>query len=233
MPESDYRIPVSPLRLQLVKQRDPSGEKYGSDEIDLVAESEGLPARLQIEPAFGVYEHSLERHAAGRRPVRGPDRGRGAERTSGPYGTPAIYGQEVTWQLRPRLFVESADGKARLGLADYASRGGRGRGPGRRPERARGRGGRPGRKDPAVHGHRRRGRRRSCTAQAGPDLPRTRCRGLGDEPAARGTDAGRGLRCRLGRVAPESRASKPGSFHTAAAFPPGGLIGVPAEWFRK
>ena len=47
-------------RLQLVKQRDPSGEKYGSDEIDLIAESEGLPARLQIEPTYGIYEHSLE-----------------------------------------------------------------------------------------------------------------------------------------------------------------------------
>ena len=69
MPESDYRVPVAPLRLQLVKQRDPSGEKYGSDEIDLIAESEGLPARLQIEPAYGIYEHSLEVDAA--RPTAG------------------------------------------------------------------------------------------------------------------------------------------------------------------
>ena len=120
MPESDYRVPVAPLRLQLVKQRDPSGEKYGSDEIDLIAESEGLPARLQIEPAYGIYEHSLE--------VTLPADGRYAVRIEGvvpnnirPYGTPTLYGQEVTWELHPRLFVESIDGKARLGLADFTS----------------------------------------------------------------------------------------------------------------
>ena len=58
--EVDYRVPVAPLKLQLVKQRDPNGEKYASDEIDLVAESEGLPSRLHIEPNFAVYEHTLE-----------------------------------------------------------------------------------------------------------------------------------------------------------------------------
>ena len=44
--EGDYRVAVVPLRLQLVKQRDPSGQKYASDELDLIAESEGLPSRL-------------------------------------------------------------------------------------------------------------------------------------------------------------------------------------------
>src|SRR5207245_8694836 len=120
LPESDYRAPIAPLRLQLVKQRDPSGEKYGSDEIDLVAESEGLPARLQIEPTYGIYEHSLE--------VTLPADGRYAVRIEGrvpgnirPFGAPTLAGQEVTWELRPRVFVESLDGRGRFALADYSS----------------------------------------------------------------------------------------------------------------
>lgn len=118
--EADYRNPVAPLRLQLVKQRDPSGEKYATDEIDPIAVSEGLPARLHIEPNFGVYEHSLE--------VTLPADGRYAVRIEGripptvrPADAPTLPGHEVVWELRPRVFVESADGQAAFRLADYAS----------------------------------------------------------------------------------------------------------------
>jgi hypothetical protein len=120
VPEVDYRVPVAPLKLQLVRQRDPNGEKFASDEIDLVAESEGLPARLHIEPAFGVYEHSLE--------ITLPSDGRYAVRMEGrvpsvirPPVVPTLPGQEVSWELRPRLFVEAAEGQARFSLADFAS----------------------------------------------------------------------------------------------------------------
>jgi hypothetical protein len=118
--EADYRVAVAPLRLQLVKQRDPSGEKFASDEIDLIAESEGLPSRLHIEPEFAVYEHSLE--------VALPADGRYAIRVEGavprmtrPAGVPTLQNQEVTWELRPRVFVESADGQTHFRLADYSS----------------------------------------------------------------------------------------------------------------
>jgi len=123
VPEVDYRVPVSPLKLQLVRQRDPNGEKFASDEIDLVAESEGLPARLHIEPMFGVYEHSLE--------ITLPSDGRYAVRLEGgvprvirPPVVPTLPGQEVHWELRPRLFVEAAEGQARFALADFASEAG-------------------------------------------------------------------------------------------------------------
>ena len=123
VPEVDYRVPVAPLKLQLVKQRDPAGEKFASDEIDLVAESEGLPARLHIEPSFGVYEHSLE--------ITLPADGRYAVRLEGrvptiirPPVVPTLQDQEVRWELRPRLFVESADGRGRYFLADFASEAG-------------------------------------------------------------------------------------------------------------
>ena len=118
--EVDYRVAVAPLRLQLVKQRDPSGTKYASDEIDLVAESEGLPSRLHIEREFAVYEHSLE--------LALPAAGRYAVRVEGfvppmtrPAGVPTLADQQVTWELRPRLFVESVDGQTRFQLADFSS----------------------------------------------------------------------------------------------------------------
>jgi hypothetical protein len=123
VPEADYRVPVAPLRLLLVKQRDPSGEKFASDEIDLVAESEGLPARLQIDSTFGVYEHSLELTlpAAGRYAVRLEGRVPAIVR---PSTVPTLSSQTVHWELRPRLLVESADGRGRFALADFASENG-------------------------------------------------------------------------------------------------------------
>jgi hypothetical protein len=116
----DYRVPVAPIKLQLVKQRDPSGEKYASDEIDLIAASEGLPTRLNAESNFGVYEHSLE--------LTLPADGRYAVRLEGtvpnhvrPPTVPTLQDQHVKWELRPRLLVESADGQAHFQLADFAT----------------------------------------------------------------------------------------------------------------
>lgn len=118
--EIDYRTAVAPLKLQLVKQRDPSGEKFASDEIDLIAESEGLPSRLHFEPEFAVYEHSLELSlpADGRYAIR--IEGTVPRRTR-PAGVPTLPDQEVSWELRPRVFVESPDGASKFALGDYAS----------------------------------------------------------------------------------------------------------------
>jgi hypothetical protein len=116
----DYRAPITPLKLQLVRQRDPNGLKYSSDEVDLIVESEGTPERLQIDPNFGIYEHSLE--------VTLPAAGRYALRIEGtqpkslrPASVPSLDAQQINWELRPRVFVESADGKGRLKLLDYRS----------------------------------------------------------------------------------------------------------------
>jgi hypothetical protein len=227
MPESDYRIPVAPLRLQLVKQRDPSGEKYGSDEIDLIAASEGLPARLQIEPAYGIYEHSLE--------VTLPADGRYAVRIEGvvpnnirPYGTPTLYGQEVTWQLRPRLFVESIDGKARLGLADFASAAGGVAVPAdARSVLAVGAAGPDGKIRPFTAS----GVGPETELHRKPDLlaPDT-VAGVGDGPA-RGSDLAAAFAAGWA-ASLQSAGLKSGSFHLLR-IPAGGMIGVPADWFRK
>lgn len=118
--ESDYRAPIAPLKLQLVRQRDPKGDKFATDEVDLIVESEGLPERLMIDPNFGIYEHSLE--------VTLPAAGRYALRIEGsqpksirPASIASLDARDVTWELRPRIFVESADGKGRLKLLDYSS----------------------------------------------------------------------------------------------------------------
>jgi hypothetical protein len=118
--EVDYRIPVASLKLQLVKQRDFNGEKYSSDEIDLIASSEGLPERLTLGSNFGVYEHSLE--------VTLPADGRYALRVEGqvpnrirPPQVTTLPSQEFSWEIRPRIFVQAADGKEPFVLSDFAS----------------------------------------------------------------------------------------------------------------
>ena len=228
LPENDYRVPIAPLRLQLVKQRDPSGEKYASDEIDLVAQSEGLPARLQIEPTFGIYEHSLE--------VTLPADGRYAVRVEGrvpdnirPFGTATLAGQEVTWEMHPRVFVEPADGGSKLALADYASTAAGvavpadarsvlavgAAGPDRkiRPFVATGVG-------PETELHRK-------PDLLAPDTIPT----IGDRPAARGSDLAAAFAAGWA-ASLQSAGLKSGNFHLLR-IPPGGMIGVPADWSGK
>jgi hypothetical protein len=227
VPELDYRVAVAPLKLQLVKQRDPDGEKFASDEIDLVAESEGLPARLHIEPRFGVYEHSLEitLPAAGRYALR--LEGRVPTRVRPPV-VPTLNAQEVRWELSPRLFVESADGKGRYALADYASPRGGVAVPG------------DARSVYSVGAADESGMPRPYSAAgAGPNtelatkpdllapdaLPK-----LADEPAARGTALAASFAAGWA-AALQSGGLRPTVFRQAVT--PGAVIRVPDAWFRK
>jgi hypothetical protein len=75
---------------------------------------------LHIETNFAVYEHSLE--------LTLPADGRYAIRMEGvvppivrPITVPTLPAQQMNWELRPRMFVESADGQGKFVLADYAS----------------------------------------------------------------------------------------------------------------
>jgi hypothetical protein len=227
VPELDYRTPVAPLRLQLVKQRDPGGEKFASDEIDLVSQSEGLPARLHIEPRFGIYEHTLE--------VTLPSDGRYAIRLEGrvpgrvrPPNVPTLEAQEVRWELSPRVFVESADGQGRYALADFASEAGGVAVPG------------DARSVYAVGAADPTGRPRPYSAAgAGPNtelltkpdllapdaLPK-----LADEPAARGTALSASFAAGWA-AALQSGGLRPTVFRQAVT--PGALIRVPDTWFQR
>ena len=120
--ETEYRDPIAPLKLLLLRQRDPSGEKLATDEMELIAQTEGLIERLRVEPEYGVYEQTLE--------LTLPADGRYALRIDGkvplglrPGGTLGIVEQAVRWEMRPRLFIDVLDaptrGRGRIVFNDY------------------------------------------------------------------------------------------------------------------
>ncbi|HVK13155.1 MAG TPA: S8 family serine peptidase [Gemmataceae bacterium] len=225
--ELDYRNPVAQLKLQIVKQRDPSGEKYASDEIDLIAESEGLPTRLHLEPHFGVYEHSLE--------LTLPADGRYALRMEGsvpnrtrPQDVPTLVSQEIKWDLRPRIFVESVDGTTDYLLADFAvEQGGVAVPADARNVIAVGAADRLGRPLPYSAS----GAGPMTQLAAKPDvyapvaLPQ-----IGDqEPAARGTSLAAAFAAGMAATL-RSAGVQPGNFPQSLRVPPGGLLAVPPSW---
>ncbi len=122
--EAEYRQPIAPLNLMLLRQRDPNGEKVPSDEMEVIARSEGNPDRLLAEPDFGVYEQTID--------VELPATGRYALRVDGrqpigirPGGSLGIREQEIRWELKPRIFLDVIDAltraKGRLVFGDYES----------------------------------------------------------------------------------------------------------------
>ncbi|MCE9532150.1 MAG: hypothetical protein K8T89_13660 [Planctomycetes bacterium] len=122
--ETEYRTPIAPLNLRLLRQRDPGAEKLANDEMEVIARTEGDPERLVSEPEFGVYEHAIELTlpAAGRYALRVEGKQPIGVRPGGSYG---IKDQEVRWELRPRLFIEVLDlptrSKGRIVFGDYES----------------------------------------------------------------------------------------------------------------
>lgn len=118
----DYRLPIAPLNLMLLRQRDPSGEKLAMDEMEIMARTDGSPEQLRLEPEYGVYEQSID--------LTLPAEGRYAIRVSGkqpnsirPGGSLGIRDQEIRWELKPRIFVEVLDAptreKGRIVFGDY------------------------------------------------------------------------------------------------------------------
>jgi hypothetical protein len=124
VPEEEYREPVVSLGLMLLRQRDPTGEKLPSDEMELMARSEGSPERLHIDPNFGIYEQSIEMilPASGRYTLMVPGNKPLGIR---PGGALNVNEQEVEWDLRPRIFIQVLDdatrAKGRIVFADYQS----------------------------------------------------------------------------------------------------------------
>jgi hypothetical protein len=125
--ETEYRQPIAPLNLRLLRQRDPGAEKLATDEMEVIARSEGYPERLHSERAFGCYEQSID--------VTLPAAGRYALRVEGrqplgirPGGALGIREQEVLWELKPRVFVEVLDAptraKGRIVFDDYITENG-------------------------------------------------------------------------------------------------------------
>lgn len=102
-----YRQPLANLRIVLLRQRDPLGRDSGSDEMDLVAGSQGVPERLEFTPHSATYEISLD--------VAVPTTARYAVRLEGrvptgirPPSAASLPTLGKSWELKPRLLIDSA-----------------------------------------------------------------------------------------------------------------------------
>src|SRR5262249_19441504 len=58
--DDPYRQPVVNLGLVVLKQRDPTGTKLATDDLDVVARSNAAAVRLRKEMSSGTYEQSVE-----------------------------------------------------------------------------------------------------------------------------------------------------------------------------
>jgi subtilisin family serine protease len=118
--EDPYLKPLADLRIVLVYQPDPNGAKQPADDLDVIAQSVGQPARLEATPSSAVYEQTLE--------LRVTKPGRYAVRIEGTAPTstrsredPSIPAARKTFELRPRLFVETLEGPGRVLLRDFTT----------------------------------------------------------------------------------------------------------------
>jgi hypothetical protein len=118
-PES-YRAPLAPLRLVVLRQRDPSGKTLPADDFEVIAQSSGLPQRLESRLNSAVYEQTLEFEA--------PMAGRYALRIEGqvpssirPANAPTLPAQRTTWELRPRVFLATLDGGGKVIFQDFTT----------------------------------------------------------------------------------------------------------------
>jgi hypothetical protein len=115
-----YRKPLADLRLVLLRQRDPSGTRLPADDLQVVAQSAGLPERLLYQPNSAVYEQTLD--------FTVQDAGVYALRVEGrvpvgilPPGVATLPALQKSWDLRPRIFVQTLAGAGRAVLQDYAT----------------------------------------------------------------------------------------------------------------
>lgn len=107
-PDDPYRRPLADLRLVLLRQVDPAGKRVPPDEMDLVAQTEGLPERLEFTPIAATYELTLNLTipADGRYALRVEGRAPRGTRPGGAAHLPAL---ERVGEIRPRIFVDRPD----------------------------------------------------------------------------------------------------------------------------
>jgi hypothetical protein len=122
--EDLYPQPLANVRLVVLRQRDPTGTKLPSDDMELVAQSEGVPLHLANQPGSAVYEQTVEFavDSPGRYALRVEGR---VPDTIRPPNQPTLPSLQTAWELRPRLFVQVLDRPVRQTgrpvFADYVS----------------------------------------------------------------------------------------------------------------
>jgi hypothetical protein len=115
--DDPYRNPLADLRLVVVRQPDPSGKMRPADDLEVVAQSTGVPQRLEQTLTSGTYEILVEV------PVSGPGRygvlieGQAPESTFAP-GEASLPATRRKMELRPRLFLDAPGGPGRPVFAD-------------------------------------------------------------------------------------------------------------------
>lgn len=117
-----YRPPLAFIRLMVLRQRDPSGTKLGTDDLDVVALSPLLPQRLDNQATSGSYEQTVTftTETAGRYALRVEGF---VPETIRPLSEATLPAMRQVWELRPRIFVRTVAGPAtgRVILSDYAT----------------------------------------------------------------------------------------------------------------
>lgn len=110
--EDLYREPLAALRLVVLRQRDPSGEKYPTDDLEVIARSETFPQRIDNRPESATYEVAVEFPVdeAGRYALRVEGRVAPGIRPASAPTPPAVLS---SWDLQPRIFVEFVDAASR------------------------------------------------------------------------------------------------------------------------
>ncbi|HMF12922.1 MAG TPA: hypothetical protein VKE94_11470, partial [Gemmataceae bacterium] len=118
--EDVYRAPLADLRLLVVRQRDPSGSKLPADDVEIVAQSERLPQRIENKPESATYEHALEFTAAdaGRYAVMVLGR---APQSTRPDDRITLPSARREGELRTRIFLDTLSGKGRAVFADFVN----------------------------------------------------------------------------------------------------------------
>jgi hypothetical protein len=113
-----YREPLTNLRLVLVYQPDPQGKERPADDVVVEAESSGSPLRLDAAANAATYEQTLTFSVTkpGRYALRVEGRAPAGTR---PAQYPTLPAVVRTFELRPRVFVETLDGPGRAVLHSY------------------------------------------------------------------------------------------------------------------
>jgi hypothetical protein len=115
-----YRTPLANLRLVLLRQLDASGKTRPADDLEVVAQSVGLPQRLDNQRNSATYEQTVEFEVK--------DAGRYALRVEGklpasirPANAPTLPALETQWELHPRIFIATLEGPGRVLFQDFAA----------------------------------------------------------------------------------------------------------------
>lgn len=117
-----YREPLAQLRLMLLRQRDPTGQKVGADEMELVALSPGPALRVFNRAESATYELVLEYTVEGPGPYALYVEGRPLTSSRAPSRPTS---KERIGEMWPRIFLNVTTPEARLigrpVFADFAS----------------------------------------------------------------------------------------------------------------